>query len=440
VFLIQHFREPMPLQTTAMDQVSTVMGSGENVVAGLATLCKKARPDCIGVPTTGLAETQGNPLYIAVQEFRKRHPEWDEVALVPVSAPDYKGSMESGYAAAVEALIETLVPVGGVAPTRKVPCGTAPQVNVLAGAFLTPGDIEVLKDTIEVFGLRPVVMPDLGDSLDGHLVAEDFSPCTVGGTPVSSIRSLGSALATLAIGPSMFPAAERLAARTAVPVFRFDHLLGLDAFDQLVLTLREVSGRAVPERLTRHRAQLQDALLDTHFILGGRRVAIGADPDLLNALSHFLAEVGAETVTAVAAAGAPILVQVAAPEIQVGDLEDLENHAREQGAELILGNSHAAETAHSLGLPLLRVGFPQYDRVGGYQETRIGYRGARQLLFDLANLLQEGLHHGVRPYRSLYAQDKDRPPAQPPTPTASRAAGLTATIHGSPTEPCPRRM
>jgi len=36
VFLVRHFREPIPLQTTAMDQIATVMGADENVIQALA--------------------------------------------------------------------------------------------------------------------------------------------------------------------------------------------------------------------------------------------------------------------------------------------------------------------------------------------------------------------------------------------------------------------
>jgi nitrogenase molybdenum-iron protein alpha/beta subunit len=43
------------------------------------------------------------------------------------------------------------------------------QVNVLAGSMLTPGDLEHIKELIEAFGLRAVVLPDISDSLDGHL-------------------------------------------------------------------------------------------------------------------------------------------------------------------------------------------------------------------------------------------------------------------------------
>jgi hypothetical protein len=41
VFLVRHFREPIPLQTTAMDQVSSIMSADENVIEGLRVLCEK---------------------------------------------------------------------------------------------------------------------------------------------------------------------------------------------------------------------------------------------------------------------------------------------------------------------------------------------------------------------------------------------------------------
>ena len=65
---------------------------------------------------------------------------------------------------------------------------------------------------------------------------------------------------------------------------------------------------------------------------------------------------------------------------------------------------HALETAHRLQLPLLRAGFPQYDQLGGYQRTWIGYRGTRQTLFELANMMLELEKGEIEPYRSVYAQ------------------------------------
>ena len=98
---------------------------------------------------------------------------------------------------------------------------------------------------------------------------------------------------------------------------------------------------------------------------------------------------GAEVVAAVAPAAGPALSSVPAEHVQIGDLEDLEKTARRRKAELLIGNSHAVDAAGRLGIPIVRAGFPQYDLIGGYQRTFIGYRGTRQLFFDLANLLAE---------------------------------------------------
>jgi len=145
--------------------------------------------------------------------------------------------------------------------------------------------------------------------------------------------------------------------------------------------------------------------VDTHFMLGFLKVGIAADPDLLNAFSHLIHEMGGMVTAAVASSDGPALANVPTATVKIGDLEDLEMTARERGVEIIIGNSHAAQSAERLGVPILRCGFPLYDIVGGYQKTFIGYAGARQTLFDLANLaLANNQHHEVAIYRSVYAQ------------------------------------
>lgn len=402
VFFVRHFREPIPLQTTAMDQVSTVMGSEQSVVEGLKTICEKNAPSLLGVPTTGLAETQGSDVAMAIGDFRRQYPQFDKIPVVGVSAPDFTGCLETGFARAVEAIIDTLVPSADVAGT--LPGRRRRQVNVLVNASLTPGDLEELKEIIESFGLRPVLIPDLSDSLDGHLGEDEFSPLTTGGAEVSELATLGDALATLVVGRSLQRAAERLAARTHVPDYRFDHLMGLDAVDELIAALHEISGEPVPERLQRQRAQLQDAMLDCHFMLGMGRFALAGDPDLVHAFSELLDGMGAESAAVVAPVNAPVLRDVKAEAAKIGDLEDLEKLARENQAEVLICNSHGVESAERLGIPLLRAGFPQYDTLGGYQKTWVGYRGSRQTLFDLANIMLTLEKGEIHPYRSRYAQ------------------------------------
>lgn len=398
VFFVRHFREPIPLQTTAMDQVTSIMGADDNIVEALRVISDKNKPGLIGLVTTGLAETQGCDLHSALHEFRSKFPQYDNVPVVTVNTPDFSGSFESGYALTVKAIIDTLVP----ADTSKV--GQRPrQVNVLCSSSLTPGDLEFIAESIESFGLRPVLIPDLSGSLDGHLEASRLNALTTGGLTVDELKACNQAAATLVVGESMFPAADLLKERTGVPDHRFGLLLGLDAVDQWVITLAAISGNPVPPRLQRQRAQLQDAMLDTHFMLGDTRVAIAADPDLLLGFDTLLRGVGARTVSAVVPARAPALDASPLASIQVGDLEDLENSARAEGAELVLGNSHALAPAGRLGVPLLRVGFPQYDLIGGFQRCWCGYRGTTQALFDIANLLTAN-HKEIEPFHSIYAQ------------------------------------
>ena len=71
---------------------------------------------------------------------------------------------------------------------------------------------------------------------------------------------------------------------------------------------------------------------------------------------------------------------------------------------MLITNSHGVVSAQRLGIPLLRAGFPQYDTLGGYQKCWIGYRGTRQALFDLANIMLTLEKGEIHPYQSIYSQ------------------------------------
>lgn len=386
VFFVRHFREPIPLQTTAMDQVSAVMGADDSIVEALATVCKKATPELIGLVSTGLSEAQGCDLKGAVKRFRSNNPEYDHVYVVAVNAPDFLGCMETGYAAAVLELLKEVNPEPINRPDGSI-------VNVIASAMLTPGDLEELEELAAEFGLRCRFVPNLAEGLGGELTETDFSPVTVGGTPVSEVKRLGDAAVTIVVGHSLRKAGHWLEQRTGVRSVFLPHLHSLPSVDALVRELLLVSGMKEPSvRIMRQRRQLTDAMLDTHFSLGQRRIAIAGDADLLLALTDLVQGVGATAVAAVAASQGEALAELPLKNVKIGDLEDLEHLAREHSAQLLFGNSHATETAQRLGIPLIRVGFPLYDTIGAYARRWVGYRGVRQALFDLANTIHhEGL-------------------------------------------------
>lgn len=395
LFFMRHFREPIALQTTAMEVTTVVLGADANVVEALKTIALRNRPELIGLISTSLAETQGADILRTIKAFREIAPEHAAISIVPVSATDTHGSLETGFARALEAIIQTLV------PQSHVPGRLPRQVNVLASHMLTPGDIEAIREWVESFGLSAVILPDLGDSLDGHFIPEGYLPLSYGGTRREDIARMGESVATFVIGASLARAADLLKTRTGVPDIRFDGLTGLDACDAFTLKLSEISGQAVPARLERQRSQLLDALVDSQFQIGAARIGVAADGDLLAALLPFLQGAGAEICAAVTAVACPVLERLPVEEVLVGDLFDFERIAA--GVELLIGNSHVAAAAARLRVPLIRAGFPQYDFAGGHARQWVGYRGTRQILFDLVNALT-GWSESIPPYRARLRQ------------------------------------
>jgi nitrogenase molybdenum-iron protein NifN len=205
---------------------------------------------------------------------------------------------------------------------------------------------------------------------------------SVRGTPSHELKSLGNAVATLVIGPSLREVADRLEARTGVPTYRLAHLYGLAATDALALALHEIAGTRVPDRLECQRAQLLAAMGDTPVL----RVGIAASPDQLNGLCDFVREIGSTVVAGVAPADGPALTKLSIEQLRIGDAEDLMHVARENDAQVLIGSRHAVPDAEHSVIPTLRCGFPLPEINGGHQETFVGYLGACQMLFDLNKL------------------------------------------------------
>jgi len=402
LFFMRHFHEPIALQTTAMDQTTTVLGADDNVVEALATICDKNAPEVIGLITTGLSEMQGADVPRTIHEFRRKHPEFAHVAIVPVRATDTLGCLETGFALAVEAIVEALVAVDASAAKR------LRQVNVLVPGSLTPADVDEIRATVEAFGLRAVILPDIADSLSGHLIDAGYSTLTYGGVAREELATMGLSAATLVLGASLARAADLLRERAGVPDYRFPGLMGLKDNDAFVETLAAISGRAPPPAILRARARLEDAMVDCQFQIGGARVAIAADPDHLAQLTRFFVGLGAVIVAAVASAKTHALGDLPVEDVVVGDLEDLESLAAARGADLVVANSHGVEIARRTGAALLRAGFPVYDSYAANSETWVGYGGSRRTIFRVADLLAAH-YREIPPYLSRLRQ---KPPAE----------------------------
>ena len=411
VLFVRHFRETIPLQTTAMNEVTTILGGLENIEQALLNIKKRANPALIGLCSTGITEAKGDDVAGFLKLIREKHPELAGTEVVFAPTPDFVGGFSDGWAKAVTAMVDALVP-----PTKM---RTPWQVNILAGCHLTPGDIEEIRETVEAFGLTPIVLPDLSGSLDGH-IPETFLPHTLGGTRVEDVKRMGASAITIAVGEQMRPAAELLEKKAGVPFRVFERLSGLAACDAFIALLSDLSEQDVPAKYRRQRSQLQDAMLDGHFYFGEQKVAIAAEPDLLFALSHFFADMGAQVTCAIAPQDAPVLARVAAQTVRIGDLGDFEEHAA--GCDLLVTHSHGRQAAARLGIPFWRAGLPTFDRLGVAHKVTVGYRGTRDLIFEVGNVFMEQLHaHEQHVTPASVRPDLHRPGPAPAVDTPAHA-------------------
>ncbi|MFT8736727.1 MAG: nitrogenase iron-molybdenum cofactor biosynthesis protein NifN [Zymomonas mobilis] len=390
VLAVRHFKETIPLQTTAMNEVSTILGGHNNLEEAILNLTARVDPRFIGIASTALVETRGEDYVGALKEIKAKNPDLANRQITFVSTPDYNGALEDGWANAVAAIIDDVV----------VPWSTAvtsfQQINVLPGVHQTAADIEALRDIIESFGLYPVILPDISSSLDGHM-PENWMMTTMGGTRMEEVSHMARAVHTIAIGEHMRKPADLLESLTGIPTSLFPDITGISASDRLIALLSRISGKSIPVRYRRQRSQLVDAMLDGHFYFGGKKVAIAADPDLLVSLARFFHSMGAIISVAIASTShSPDLKDIPTEKVIIGDLADFEDAVREKGADMLVTHSHGRQASERLGIPLLRVGFPIFDRIGNAHNLTLGYQGTQNLIFRIANMFLDH-NHSLKP-------------------------------------------
>lgn len=381
VLLVRHFKEAIPLQTTAMNEVTSILGGYDNLEAALVNIRSRAAPKVIAICSTGLTETKGDDVEGYLVTARKRKPELADTEIIYVSTPDYVGGFEDGYQHAITAIVRTLV--------KPLPVNTQ-QVTLLPGSYLSPADIDELREIIEAFGLSVIVLPDISGSLDGH-IPPDWRGTTLGGTTLEQIRSAGASAYTLGVGEQTREGAQTLLDIVGTPFEIFERLTGLEVNDRLLQKLAQISGQAVPAKYRRQRSQLLDAMLDSHFYTGGIKVAIAAEPDLLLAVGSVLVDMGAELHCCVSTTKSASHALLPAQQVILGDLEDLELGAAQ--CDLLITHSHGRQAAQRLNKPLLRIGFPVFDRIGNAHRRMVGYRGTMDLVFEVANLMLDHVEH-----------------------------------------------
>src|ERR1019366_7620703 len=111
---------------SALTEVTTILGSGDSLLAAIETVTERQQPEVIGVVTTGLVDAAGEGIRATLRLL----PSGPPVVLAVVS--DLGGGLEQGY---VEALVAALA-MPGAGPS------VDGQVTLLPGPALGPLDVE----------------------------------------------------------------------------------------------------------------------------------------------------------------------------------------------------------------------------------------------------------------------------------------------------------
>lgn len=397
-YIISHFNEPVDIASSSMSEKHAVYGGGPNLKQGLKNVTAQYQPDLIGIATTCLTETIGDDVKLFLQQYLDE-AEGEQPHLVRVATPSYQGTHMEGFHAAVKAVVETLTE----APEEEAAKSAAtaalpPAVNLLPG-LVSPADLRYLRECFADFGLRPVLLPDYADTLDGP-IASSYEKIQSGGTSLEEIRQLSGGLATLEFGHSMGDdsAGCYLEKRFGVECRRLSLPLGIQATDRLVTELEALSGRELPALHQRERGRLIDSYVDGHKYIFGKKAIVYGEEDLVVGLSGFLAEIGIQPVLCASGGRSGKLaeminqglaeIDIEPPAVHEGmDFYEIAELAEALQPDLMVGNSKGYSLARKLDIPLIRVGFPVHDRIGGQRLLHLGYRGA-QVLFDrVANAL-----------------------------------------------------
>ena len=150
---VRHFKEAVPLQTTAMSEVATVLGGYRECRAGHPQhlqadqagdhrhlLDRRDRDQ--GRRRRGLYQADPARSIRSSRSFR-----WSMS-----STPDFKDAFQDGWEKTVARMVEVLVETPKTA-ARRDPA----RVNVLPGCHLTPGDLDETPDDHRGFRARAVV-------------------------------------------------------------------------------------------------------------------------------------------------------------------------------------------------------------------------------------------------------------------------------------------
>lgn len=390
----QHFKDNFLLASSSLHEDSAVLGGMHRVEQAVDVLLMRY-PDVKVVPIISTCSTEiiGDDIDGVCRKLRsdllKEKYADREIHLIPISTPSFKGSMIHGYDTAVKDFITYFAELSE--PNGKI--------NLITG-WVNPGDVTALKHLLAEMDVDATVIFEI-EAFDSPIMP-DGDADSHGSTTIEDLKGTANALGTIALNRYEGRlAAEYLEKKFNVPAVIGPTPIGIRNTDTFLENVRKITGKPIPQSLVRERGIAIDALTDlVHMFFADKKVAIYGNPDLVIGLAEFCLDL--EMKPALLMIGDENLEYLKDQRIKdlqekVDDIEIIQNadfwvleekiKNEEIDLDLIIGHSKGRFISIDNDIPMLRVGFPVYDRAGYYRHPVLGYAGAIWLAEEMANVL-----------------------------------------------------
>lgn len=401
LLISQHLKESFEIASSSLHEDGAVFGACGRVEEGVEVLLARY-PDLKVIPiiTTCSTEVIGDDVDGVITKLEEgllaeKYPD-REVHLLAIHTPSFVGSMISGYDVAVRDFVKKFAQKGE--PNGKI--------NLITG-WVNPGDVKELKHLLAEMEVDATVLFEI-ENFDSPMMPNG-DEVSQGNTTIADLQSTGSASHTFALNRyEGGKAAEFLQKKFKVPAIIGPTPIGIRNTDSFLKKLSDATGKPIPQALVRERGRAMDAITDlAHMFLADKKVAIYGAADLVIGLAEFCLDL--EMKPALLLLGDDNPNYVNDPRIKAlqenvdypmkiitnADFWELEDRIKNQGLELdlILGHSKGRFISIDYDIPMVRVGFPTYDRAGLYRYPVVGYGGATWLAEQMANALFTDMEH-----------------------------------------------
>lgn len=406
----RHFKEPISCVSDSMTEDAAVFGGQKNMFAGLENAKALYKPKMIAVSTTCMAEVIGDDLNAFIGNAKKAGHVEEEYPTPFAHTPSFVGSHVTGWDNMFEGIIKYFTL--NFMDDKEV--GKNGKINIVPGFETYLGNFRVMKRMLKEMDVDFTMLSDPEEVLDTP--ADGTFRMYAGGTTIDEVKDAPNAKDTLFLQPWQSVKSMKITKNTwnhATPNMNIP--MGLTWTDEWLMKVSEITGQPIPESLEKERGRLVDMITDSHTWMHGKKYALWGDPDFVMGMTQFLLELGAEPTHILCNNAnkrwkkAMQKILDASPfgkdcEIHIGkDLWHMRSLVFTNKPDFMIGNSYGKfiqrdtiTKGKEFEVPLIRIGFPIFDRHHMHRDTTMGYEGAMYMLKTLVNGILERLDEETR--------------------------------------------